>query len=244
MKLILPKSHFSYSQMQLWLKSKEQYRARYYEDGPAFESIETIFGKRIARLLEEGVKDPVLDNIPRYKIMEHRVEQKIGGYPFLGYFDSFDKRNKSIYEYKTGHQPWDAIRVLKHEQLVIYSLLCRLAYKKVNPIIKLIWLQTRYKTELQKIGSQTAETDSNELEFTGKIQTFERKITEKERIQMKKKIVRIMQEISKDYAKYTHTAIKFSDAARKSWLKRKKDSAIFRAMQKRSVVARRANKIK
>ena len=202
MKLNLPRNHFSYSQMDLWCKSKDQYRARYYENLPGFESTETIFGKRIARMLESGDRDAALDRLPRYIEMEHRVELKIGGYPFLGYFDSFSKRRKAIIEYKTGHVLWDQARVQKHDQLVIYSLLCKRAYKKTDPFIRLVWLETRYRREKQFFGSVEMEAQSNELELTGVIKIFKRKIRQWERDLMRKKIIHCMKEISDDYAEY------------------------------------------
>lgn len=202
MKLNLPKPHFSYSQLSLWLKNKQQYRERYYLDAPAFESKETLFGKRIARMFETGEKDPVLDLVPRYSTMEHRLQLKIGGVPFLGYLDSFNPVKKAIIEVKTGKEPWDAVRVHKHLQLVIYSLLVKTAYGKVDPVVKLVWIETRYKQEKQKLGNREMEGDSNELEFTGRIEIFERKIAEWERKNMKKLILKSALEISEDYSKF------------------------------------------
>lgn len=202
MKYNLPKKHFSYSQLSLWLKNKQQYRERYYLDAPAFESKETIFGKRVARMLETGQKDPVLDLVPRYPVMEHRLEVKIAGVPFLGFLDSFSKRKKAILEYKTGKNAWNDVLVHKHDQLTIYSLLVKTIYGKVDPLVKLIWIETRYKSETQKLGNREMEGESNELEFTGKIEIFERKIAEWERKNIKKLIIRTAEEISKDYTNW------------------------------------------
>lgn len=205
-KFNLPKEHFSYSQMSLWLRNKDQYRARYYMDGAPFENKETIFGKRVARLLETGEKDalldPVLALVPRGDVMEHRIAISVGGVPFLGFMDSFKTDTCSIFEFKTGKDAWDTVRVHKHDQLTVYSLLAKLAHKKVDPIVTLVWLETRYKPATFSIGSRVLEGDGDELEFTGKIETFTRRIAQWERDAMKKMIVRVATEISEDYTKF------------------------------------------
>jgi hypothetical protein len=205
-KFNLPKEHFSYSQMSLWLRNKDQYRERYYKDGPAFENRETIFGKRVARLLETGEHDPVLTpvlaRVPRGDVMEHRILVSVGGVPFLGFLDSFESLLCGIFEFKTGKDAWDTVRVHKHDQLVVYSLLVKLAHKKVHPITRLVWLETRFRQETFSIGSRVMEGDGDQLEFTGKIEVFERRIAQWERDAMKKQIVRVATEISEDYTKF------------------------------------------
>lgn len=202
MKLNLPKKYFSYSQMNLWIRNKDQYRERYYLNGPSFENKETIFGKKVAKMLEDGVKDPVLDKVPRHKTMECRMELNVGGVPFLGVIDSFNIASQSIIEYKTGKELWDTVRVHKHDQLVVYSLLAKLKYKTVDPIVKLVWIETRYAPIMDKIGSRTIERDSDDLEFTGKVEVFERKIVEWERKDIKDKIIKNAMEISEDFTNF------------------------------------------
>lgn len=201
----LPKEYLSYSQLDLWLKNKEAYRQRYYLDGPAFENKETLFGKQVAKMLEDGVEHPVLDRVPRYEHMEHRLQLKVGGVPFLGVIDSFSTRRKAIREYKTGKTPWDILRVRRHDQLVVYSLLAKLKYKKVDPWVELIWIETRWGTTVDTIGSRTMEVEANQLEFTGKVQKFRRRIAEWERKAMVEKIKRVALEISEDYTNFQKT---------------------------------------
>jgi len=205
MKYTLPKPYLSHSQMQLWLKDREAYKQRYYLNGPSFENAETIFGKKIAKMLEDGVKDPVLDRVPRYKSMEHRIEILVGDVPFLGVMDSFSPHFKRIIEYKTGKIPWDDVRVRKHDQLIVYSLLSKLKYGKVDPWLRLVWMETRYKIETQMIGSRQMEGESNELEFTGKIEVFWRRVAEWERKKMRETIQKVAEEISEDYSKFIKT---------------------------------------
>ena len=203
-KLNLPRDHFSYSQMDLWLKNREAYRERYYRGGPSFENTATIFGKRIAKMLEDGVADPVLDKVPKYQFMEHRIELKVNGIPFLGVMDSFSKRMKSFYEYKTGKEKWDQLRAEKHSQLVVYALLTKLKYGTFDPWAKLVWIETRNRPETRTFDGHDLEGNSNEIEFTGKIQIFHRKIENWELNRMKQLIKKTALAISEDYTKFQH----------------------------------------
>lgn len=209
MEITLPKKYLSYSQMQLWQRDKEKYRERYYLNGPSFENIETIFGKRVATLLENWKRDKdlainsdlyrTLYRIPKYAYSEHRIELKINGVPFLGVMDYFSKRKKAIIEIKTGKQAWDNVRVNSHDQLVIYSMLSKMRYGKVDPEVRLVWIETRFKSVMDKVGTRLMEGEGRELEFTGKIEIFKRRIAEWERTRMKRLIIKVAKEISQDY---------------------------------------------
>jgi len=187
--------------MSLWQSNREGYRQRYYFNGPSFENKETIFGKKVARMLEDGIKDPVLDRVPRYKLMEHRIEVKVGGVPFLGVLDSFSKQRKAIVEFKTGKEAWTDLRCAKANQLVTYSLLTKIKYKKVDPWVRLVWIETRDGKETREFGGHTLIGKNNQIEFTGKIQVFNRRIAEWQRQKMKKEIIKTAKEISDDYTK-------------------------------------------
>lgn len=197
--LILPRAYLSWSQMSLWLQNKEQYRNRYFLNGPSIETRESIFGKKTAQMLEDGVKDKVLDKVPRYHFKEYRIEENIGGVPFLGVLDSFQKSTASILEYKTSKNPWTDTMVYRHNQLTIYSLLAKEKHGFVDPYTKLVWIETEYAPEMQKLGSREIEGESNNLRFTGHVEVFTRRIAEWERKQMKKKIIATAEEISNDY---------------------------------------------
>ena len=203
--------------MSLWQKDKEQYRMRYYpwyyRDhghpewteglGPAFENAETIFGKKIAKMLEDGTSDPILNRVPRYQYKEYRIELEVGGVKFLGVLDSFSKRCKRILEFKTGKIPWDDVRVSKHSQLVIYSLLVKEKFGKVDPYCRLVWIPTRNKMTSEMVGSRMMEGESREIELIDtKPLIFTRRIAEWERKRMREKIVECAREISLDYSNY------------------------------------------
>lgn len=202
--LVLPKPYLSYSQMDLWQKNKDQYRARYYMGGPGFESRETIFGKQFAKMMEDGLQHPVADLVPRGDKMEYKVLMDINGVPVLGYLDSYDSQGKFIYEYKTGKELWTDLRVAKHEQLVIYSLLVKQKHGTVDPWVRLVWIQTKECAGEYKLGGVTFGSKA-EIDFTGHVQTFKRRIVQWERDKMKKKIRKIAEEISKDYQQFLAT---------------------------------------
>jgi hypothetical protein len=213
MKYNLPKGYLSYSAMSTWWTSKEQYRLKYYSPFPVELDTEyTRFGKGIAETLEDKKKTkahPVLSQIPLYPVREQPLEFEIDGVPIKGFIDSFDKRHKKIIEIKTGickdgKKPWDVVRVRKHEQILLYSLGVKELFGKVNPLIKLIWLETawREKKEMVTFGNQTFENAVPELFLTGHFEVFDRVVEDWEHDRMKRLIVKTAEEISADYTAY------------------------------------------
>ena len=51
----LPKPYLSFSAMEMWKSSKDQYRLKYYskDDSYTFSTMYTEFGKQIAEILED-----------------------------------------------------------------------------------------------------------------------------------------------------------------------------------------------
>lgn len=188
--------------MDLWQKNKDQYRARYYFGGPGFESKETIFGKQFAKMMEDDIKHSVADLVPRGDKTEYRVLHDIKGVPVLGYIDSLDTQQNCIYEFKTGKEPWDNVRVAKHDQLVIYSLLVKKKLGKVDPYVRLVWIQTKETMQEYHIGGVTFGSKPK-IDFTGHVETFKRRIVQWERDKMEEKIRRIAEEIHEDYQQYS-----------------------------------------
>lgn len=202
----LPKGYLSYSAYALWKRDKEAYRRRYYENEPSFETRETIFGKRIAKMLEENHKD--FDHVPRLDTPEYAIDVELDGLKLKGYLDTFDSKTFGFGEYKTGHadkygkDPWDAVKVRKHEQLVFYSLLIKLKHGKVKNKTWLAWLETILQGKSISFAGHTLESDSQEVILTGRIQIFERVIFEWERKKLIKEIKKIATEITDDYENY------------------------------------------
>jgi hypothetical protein len=219
MKYTLPKGYLSYSSMNLWWSSKDQYRMKYYStDSYDIDTVYTRFGKQIALTLESKEKTkahPVLSTIPLYPQREYPLLHEIEGVPIKGFIDSFDKRHKKIIEIKTGirkdnKKPWDAVRVRKHEQVLLYSLLVKDLLGSVHPVVKLIWLETAWKEVCQTtvFGQKEFQSCAPDLALTGHFEVFDRVIEDWEHDRMRQLIVQTATEISEDYSRY----LKFSTA--------------------------------
>jgi len=217
MDLNLPKGYLSFSSMQLWQSSKDQFRKKYYSTDPyVLETPYTLFGKAIGETLEDKeatAAHPVLSKIPSYDIPEYGIEVDIEGVPIKGFLDSFCPYSFSILEYKTGIRPasgkpaWNALKVKKHDQLPLYALMVQTLHGYVNPVTKLVWLETEWAEECEDtaFNNTTYQTCKPALRLTGDFKVFKREVKEWELLKMRQKIVRIAQEISADYTLYQQT---------------------------------------
>lgn len=213
MTLILPKPYLSYSQFSLWRKNPAGYRKRYYQGGPSFENAETVYGKGIHEQLEDRdglLKDhPILSQVMRHNVPEHAIEVEIGGVPVFGKIDSYDDELYSFIDFKTAHAksngdaPWNKLAVQKHDQLPWYSLMIKEKEGKVQNRCHLIWIETAFQKKEIEFDGHVLESDSRDLELTGRIETFHRDIAEWERKKMKELLITTAHEISEDYQAYT-----------------------------------------
>lgn len=192
------KPYLSYSAINTWKTSPEQYRRQYFEGTPFIESPEILFGGKIGRLLE--THDESMDHILQYSDPEHKLEFEVDGVPIFGFIDSYSPERNAFLEYKTGKQPWDQKRVNKHLQLDIYSLGIETLYGKVEDLCHLIWMQTE-NVEHKKEGRAT-HADSYSIRLTGEVQTFERIVTKDDRYAARETIVRVAHEIDQAYRKF------------------------------------------
>ncbi len=198
----LPRGYLSYSAWNLWNTNKEEFRKRYYEGKPSINTPETIFGKKIAKRLEDGHKFEGIE----YEVAEMKLEVKlVGNLKLLSYLDGFNPKFLSIVEIKTGHKnkdgkvPWDNVKVAKHRQLDFYSMMVKKSYGNVNNNCTLIWLETKFKTKETEFDGHILNSDSRELELTGYKKEFSRNIKEWERKKIEKDIIKSALEISEDY---------------------------------------------
>lgn len=195
------KHTLSWSGYNMWVKNKDSYRKRYYRGEKVFENPETIFGKKVANMLE------LSDHI---KGSETRIEIKLkNGLGLISYLDEFDEETFTIGEYKTGHEtkdgkaPWNQVLVEKHKQLDFYSMMVKKKYGKVNNKVKLTWLETRFKTKTVEFDGHTLSTKSRELELTGRREVFTRTIYQWQRDKIEKDIIRVAYEIHEDFKKFS-----------------------------------------
>lgn len=192
--------------MYLWLHDKPKYRARYYRGEKDAGSKALLFGSEISKKLEDGsfVLPPGL----QYEVPEHEIKIDVDGVPFYAYLDTFSPPRFKFREYKTGQlksdrsDRWDQRTVNGHLQLPIYSLLIQLKHGSVDEECHLDWLEVRRKIKKIVFNGQELSSVSNDLELTGRIESFRRVITQKERDMTRALIVSVAMEISADYTMY------------------------------------------
>jgi len=199
------RTYLSYSAMNKWKSNKESYRARYYRGEPDHQNIEMLYGKFLAQHLEDGGK---IKGLKLYDKSEEALHVKLGDVELKGYVDSFDTKKIRFIEIKSGHldskgnSPWSDLKVAKHSQLVWYYMMLRMKYGKCNPLCHLIWLETEFKVNSIEYAGHVLTGQSRDLQLTGKIQKFKRKIEEWEVKKLKKEILIAVQEIHEDYLNY------------------------------------------
>ena len=210
--IVLPKPYLSYSAMDLWARDPNEYRKRYYIGEPFFSTPYTEFGNLVGGALEEREWDhpvlaPVRGKIPQGTHPEHKLEVEVLGVPIMGYLDDFNLQDFSIEEYKTGirdskgNAPWDRVRVRKHKQLTLYTLMVKHKYGDWNPDIRLTWMETEWARICEQVefGQGTIEDCQLGLRLTGHVEVFPRTIAEWELDRMEQFIRKTAEEISEDY---------------------------------------------
>ncbi len=210
--LVLPKGYLSYSAMELWLRDRPAYRARYYLGEPYLSTPYTEFGNTIGKALEERDWDhpvlaPVRGKVPQGTHPEHKLEVEIAGVPILSYLDDFHLQTYAIEEYKTGIRdrdgkaPWDRVKVRKHKQLTLYTLMVKEKYGHWNPDIQVTWMETEWTricSPIEFAGSVLEDCQVG-LRLTGHVETFKRTIAAWELERMEHFIRTTAEEISEDY---------------------------------------------
>lgn len=193
-KLILPKKYLSWTQIEMWSKSRDSYRKRYYVPSKSLDTDEIRFGKMISERIENGTIHELLPELVVYDKPEYRILQEIDNISLLSFIDSYDTKNNVFREYKTGKKPWTKSRVQSHDQLVFYALVLYLETGKLPEYCHLDWIHTDNKP----LGT-FSNAKKKEIYLTGEITPFKRIILEEEVLRLKKDIIRIANEISEDY---------------------------------------------
>ena len=200
------RDYMSYSSHSMWKKDKNAYRKRYYEGEESFTNAEMIFGKIIAKKLENGEK---IKGLKLFAKCEEPMNVKVEGIKCKGYADNFCPVKIKFKEFKTGHldskgnPPWNNVKVAKHVQLVWYYMMLKVKYGKCNPNCELVWLETEFKKNTIEYQGHVLEGVGRELKLTGKIEKFKRKIEEWEVEKLKKEILLTAEEIHNDFITWT-----------------------------------------
>lgn len=198
-KLILPKTHLSWSQMNCWLSNKERFRREYFEAGKKLDTKYLRFGKGIAELIASGKHKELLPGLEVYSENEFEIKTEVNGVPILSYLDDYDPDKNIFREKKTGKAPWTQAKVIKHGQLVFYATALKHKFGKMPEYCHLDWIQTCEKTEEIEDFWRSNEKILN---VTGVIKSFRRDFDTREIEHMEDLIVKTANEISEAYKNF------------------------------------------
>lgn len=136
----------SWSSISSFEYSKEIWYEKYILGKEEPPSAEMIFGKKIAKCIEDGTCEilGVTDFLQKKK--EHKFNVMFSGIPLVGFADAFDENNfKKLDEVKTGKKTWNQKRVNDHRQIDMY-LLMNFITNKIKPEdveCTLYWIPTQ-----------------------------------------------------------------------------------------------------
>lgn len=198
-KLILPKSHLSYSQMTCWLSNPARYRKEYFENGEKLNTKFLSFGKNIAELIESGKHKELLPDLETYDSPEFKIECLVNGVPVLSFLDTYDSKRNVFREFKTGKIPWTKAKVQKHDQLVLYATMLKWSTGKMPEYCDLDWIETK---EAANESVDFWRESGKIINVTGRIISFHREFDEREIERMEELIVKVAYEISDAYQEF------------------------------------------
>ncbi len=196
---LLPKGYLSWSQLDLWERDPEEYKARYFYGKPSPESGAMSFGKHISRVLE-GKEKPgnhIEQSIkllckrcgsPEYEI-KTVLKTAYGDVVLLGYLDDIDSKTFGEFvENKTGTTKWSSKKAENHGQLHFYYLLIILA-TGTRP----------QRSTLQHFETQLDAGAPFGRKLTGQIHTYEVSLFIGHEIEIRRRIENAVREISQAY---------------------------------------------
>lgn len=221
-KLILPKPHLSWTQLEMWTKSEARYRREYFDSSKKLDTKYLRFGGKFAQMIEdmeeimkrtndralaieelsreypmtENMK-AVLADIEIEGVSEYEIRTKVMHIvPCFSKLDKYNPLDNSIREYKTGKVPWTQAKVQKHDQLVFYATMLKWEGKPIPEFCDLDWIETK---ETQEESVDFWRESGKILDVTGRILSFRREFDEREIERMEELIVKTAWEISEAY---------------------------------------------
>lgn len=187
----MPKSRVSWTQVEMFTKSKKSFEDRYILGKPAFDSKYISFGKDISRQLEYGIEDIVLEYLHSQTrmlpIKEYMLSAVVEDVPFIGYIDSADDDLLVLEEYKSTKNFWTKAKAEKHLQPALYA--------GVASILK----DSFVDREVILYNWQTNEDLLGQLYLTGEWKMFPRTVTVKEQEEVLKWFVSVVNDIENYY---------------------------------------------
>lgn len=224
-KLILPKPHLSWTQLEMWTKSEARYRREYFDSAKKLDTKYLRFGGKFASMVEEmeeilartndraiaieelARQHPMTDNMKAVLmdleidgISEYEIRTKVKGIvPCFSFLDKYNPIENAIREYKTGKIPWTQAKVQKHDQLVFYATMIKWEGKPMPEYCDLDWIETK-ETEQESVDFWREQPKV--LDVTGRILSFRREFDEREIERMEDLIVKTAWEISDAYQEH------------------------------------------
>lgn len=194
--LLSPRGYLSWTQISEWERNPNAYIKNYMlGEQTLINNAYMNKGKDFADSMESGeatgdeMTDLVASSLTKYDTPEKTIMATLatrnGQIKMLGKLDTFDSKAMAFREYKTGKIPWTQQRADKHGQLLHYSALIWLEYKKLPKSVFLDWAMT------------TKEND--DVVFTGIIKTFEVKITMSKILEYLNRVAKVAVQIDKTY---------------------------------------------
>ncbi len=193
MSYLLPRGYISWSQLEIFRKSPDNYVHMYIEGGKRLDTKYTRFGRKIHQDLED-LEDG----------REKEIRVNVNGVPILSYIDHFDETTGIFRDTKTGKTPWTQVKVQKHDQLVFYAMAIKHSTGITPKECYIDWIGTRDAVQKEMSGLHNKQP---EVELTGESGTFKREITEKEIERMERELVEVAEKISNTYKKWINLKI-------------------------------------
>lgn len=190
-----PRDYISYSQLDLFERSPEEYRQRYFY-GKTFSNGATEYGRRVHEALEVGCDDSGGEDedgefdhfrtfLPKFDHSEYEIKTEWDGIPLYGKLDLYSEGK--IGEIKTGVDTnggrWSVAKTNKSLQLTFYAALVWLSKQALPEAITLYWLPV-----VEKDGKRAC---------TGEIRIFQTMRTMSDIIRLKGRIVKAWEGIQK-----------------------------------------------
>lgn len=194
----LPTGCLSYSQVTLWMSSPARYKEIFFKqnDGARFFNEGMAFGKIVADSLEydkptgNDLIDTMIELLPKYDIRDKEIEAiletKDGDIKIISHPDMLDSKTKALREIKTGKGKWTQKKADSWFQIKFYAMLIYIKYGVIPPTAHLDWIETFKDVD-------------DIIKPTGKLTTFEVKITMMDILQTMAITTKVAKEIEREW---------------------------------------------
>jgi len=197
----LPAECLSYSQVSSWLSNPKIYMEKYFDpnNNNNFMNKAMVYGKSVADALEnyeptgDLMTDMAIEQLVKLDCrdieMKSEYKTKYGWLKIVSHPDMFCSKTKALREIKTGMVKWTQKRADNWFQIKFYAMLIYVKHGVVPPSAHLDWIETFRDTD-------------NEIKPTGKVESFEVKITIKDILETMAITTKAAKEIELEWLTY------------------------------------------